>query len=229
MTLEEYENREGMLHISEIASRGVKNIKDKLTEKKSIICKVIRVDESRGYIDVSLKRVSDGERKIKTSFIRAEKRLAKQIELLALNNKKTLKDVESEFLPKLYEHYDSLVDLFTAVKSAGLDVLNSLDLPKFWLSILNPEFERLIKEARVSKKKEFLITCFESDGVERIKKLIIKLKEEFPTLDAQYLGTPRYTFCIEGKDAKTVDLIINNLNKKALELSKGLMINFESK
>jgi len=59
--LDEYDHVEGMLHISEIALRGVKNIKDHLSVNKKIVCKVLRAKP--GEVDVSLKRVNSGARK----------------------------------------------------------------------------------------------------------------------------------------------------------------------
>ena len=54
--LDEYE-KEGVLTISEIAPGRIRNLRDHVTENKTIVCKVLRVDERQNRIDVSLRRV----------------------------------------------------------------------------------------------------------------------------------------------------------------------------
>ncbi len=50
--LEEY-GRQGMIHISEIAPGRIRNIRDYVVEGKFVVCKVLRIDQIRGYIDLS--------------------------------------------------------------------------------------------------------------------------------------------------------------------------------
>ena len=54
--VDEYE-KEGVLTISEIAPGRIRNLRDHVTENKTIVCKVLRVDEKGKRIDVSLRRV----------------------------------------------------------------------------------------------------------------------------------------------------------------------------
>ncbi|MDK2914747.1 MAG: translation initiation factor 2 subunit 1 [Thermococcaceae archaeon] len=65
LKLDEYPGKEGFMHISEVAPTWVKNIRDYLKEGQKIVAKVIRVDPSKGHIDLSLKRVNQQQRKAK--------------------------------------------------------------------------------------------------------------------------------------------------------------------
>ena len=73
VTLDEYE-KEGFLHISEISSRWVKNIRDHVREGEKTVLKVLRVDTEKRLIDLSLRRVSQRERRDKVLNWKRNKR-----------------------------------------------------------------------------------------------------------------------------------------------------------
>src|SRR5512136_35635 len=59
--LDEYEKR-GLLHVSEISSSWIRNIRDFVREGQKVVLKVLRVDQEKGHIDLSLRRVTKRER-----------------------------------------------------------------------------------------------------------------------------------------------------------------------
>ena len=66
--LDEY-NKRGFLHISEISSARIRNIRDFVRENQKMVLKVLRVDLEKGHIDLSLRRVtkrSESVEKIKS-------------------------------------------------------------------------------------------------------------------------------------------------------------------
>ena len=63
--LDEYDGAEGLLHISEISSRWVKNIRDHVRERQKAVLKVLRVDREKRHIDLSLRRVNEREKREK--------------------------------------------------------------------------------------------------------------------------------------------------------------------
>ena len=65
VTLDEYDNKEGFIHIGEIAAGWIKYIRDYVREGQKLVCKVLRVDPGRGHIDLSLKRVNEHQRREK--------------------------------------------------------------------------------------------------------------------------------------------------------------------
>jgi len=65
VTLDEYPGLEAYLPISEISTGWVRNIRDYVQEGRKIVAKVIVVDPAKKKIDVSMKRVSPSQRRMK--------------------------------------------------------------------------------------------------------------------------------------------------------------------
>jgi len=63
--LDEYTKR-GLLHVSEISSSWIRNIRDFVRENQKMVLKVLRIDAEKGHIDLSLRRVTKRERIEKT-------------------------------------------------------------------------------------------------------------------------------------------------------------------
>src|SRR3989304_3268539 len=59
--LDEY-NKRGLLHVSEISSSWIRNIRDFVRENQKVVLKVLRVDTEKGHIDLSLRRVTKREK-----------------------------------------------------------------------------------------------------------------------------------------------------------------------
>src|SRR5207249_3402763 len=65
VTLDEYENKEGFIHIAEVSSGWIKYIRDYVREGQKVVCKVLKVDTEKGHIDLSLKAVNEHQRREK--------------------------------------------------------------------------------------------------------------------------------------------------------------------
>jgi len=61
----EYEDKEGLIHVSEVASGWVKYIRDHVREGQTVVCKVLEIDEDSQQIDVSAKDVNDHQKQDK--------------------------------------------------------------------------------------------------------------------------------------------------------------------
>jgi translation initiation factor 2 alpha subunit (eIF-2alpha) len=73
VTLDEY-GKEGLLHVSEVSSGWVRNIRDFAREGQKVILKVLRVNIEKGQVDLSLRRVSKRERREKALSWKRERK-----------------------------------------------------------------------------------------------------------------------------------------------------------
>ncbi|HIG99419.1 MAG TPA: S1 RNA-binding domain-containing protein, partial [Thermoplasmata archaeon] len=83
VSLDEYPNKEGFIHISEIATGWVKRIRNFVREKQKVVCKVVHVDEAKKHIDLSLKKVNDHQRREKIQDWKNAQKATKLFEMVA--------------------------------------------------------------------------------------------------------------------------------------------------
>src|SRR3989338_11129087 len=93
VSLDEYQNIEGMVHISEIAPGRIRNLRDYVKEGKRIVCKVLKIHKEKGHIDLSLRRVNQSQRIRKNTEYKQEIRAEKILENVAKELNTTLDDI----------------------------------------------------------------------------------------------------------------------------------------
>ena len=126
LSLDEYSGKDGCMHISEVAPTFVRNIRDYLKEGQKIVAKVIRVDQTKGHIDMSLKRVKQQERKAK---LQECKRGQKAENLLRIAAEKVGKDFETAWKDvwvPLEAEYGEAYAAFDEVAQNGIEAIKDL-------------------------------------------------------------------------------------------------------
>ncbi|MFH0817204.1 MAG: S1 RNA-binding domain-containing protein, partial [Candidatus Micrarchaeota archaeon] len=126
-TLDEYDNREAFVHISEVASRWVKNIHEFLKENQKVVARVYHFLPEKNQIDLSMRRVSESEKKLKLESVKRDKRSASLLSVLAKRLKKDPHKFYDEMFPIMVKEFGGLMDAFEhvsvdpeAVKKLGL-------------------------------------------------------------------------------------------------------------
>ncbi len=105
--IDEY-NKIGMIHISEISPGRIRNIRDFVVEGKVIICKVLRINMERGHIDLSLRRVSEGQRREKVNEMKQEQKAEKIIEFVARDLKITKDELFEKIQENIFKNYPTV-------------------------------------------------------------------------------------------------------------------------
>ena len=122
VSLDEYSNMTGFLHISEIATGWIRNIERYIKPKQKAVLKVIRVDKTRAEVDLSLKQVSGEERKSKLIEVKKNEKATAFMEMVKV--KANLSDSQiDELEDHILQKYDSVYDFFEAVAKKGIDSL----------------------------------------------------------------------------------------------------------
>jgi translation initiation factor 2 subunit 1 len=207
VTLDEFENREGFVHIAEIASGWVKRIRNHIKEKQKVVCKVMSVDPSKGHVDLSLKRVNEHQKRDKIKEWKNNKKAARLFEMLAESINKSIDECWEEFGKNLVEQYGSLYDAF---EEAAYDpeALQNDGFSGDWVDALNQTAKDNIAIQFVDIKGYLNIKCWESNGIEQIKKALIHGEEsEYDDVDIQvhYIGAPHYSITVQAPDYKIAE------------------------
>ncbi len=215
--LNEY-NHSGMIHISEVSPGRIRNINDYVKEGKVIICKVLRIDKERGYIDLSLRRVNEGQRRAKVNEIKKEQKAEKIIEFAAKKLKKDIKDVYREVSDKILKKYDLIYPCFEDVAEKKV-TLEEIDISKELSKELKEIIDQKIKPVEVSIKGNIKLVSYAPDGVEIIKETLKKGMNK--NIKILYVGGGRYNIKVKASDYKTAE--------KMLKDSTEAIINYAEK
>jgi len=223
VTLDEYDNMQGFLHVSEIAPGWVRSVNKFVREGEKKVLLVKKVNPGRSEIDLSLKQVSKEQQKKKLLEV---KRVEKGKTLLdAVKTTADLSDREIEKIEDLiFSKYDFVYDAFLNVATNGVEILDELKLPKKISSAIQ-EVSSKIKPPSVEIRGICELTCGKSDGVEVIKNAILdSIGDEKSRISATYIGAPKYRLSITGPDFKTAERMLKPvLDKiqKVIEKSNG--------
>ena len=126
VSLDEYSNMTGFLHISEIATGWIRNIERSIKPKQKAVLKVIRVDKTRAEVDLSLKQVSGEERKSKLIEVKKNEKATAFMEMVKV--KANLSDSQVDELEvNILQKYDSVYDFFETVAKKGIDSIRTLE------------------------------------------------------------------------------------------------------
>ena len=129
VTLDEYDEIQGFLHISEIAPGWIRSVSRFVKDGEKKVLLVKRVNAKRGDIDLSLKQVSKDQKKQKLKEV---KKYQKGKTLLQnVQEKANLSDEEIEKLEDdIYSKFDSVYDAFIAIGRNGIESVKELKLAK---------------------------------------------------------------------------------------------------
>ena len=224
VTLDEYNNIQGFLHLSEIAPGWVKSVGKyvKEGEKKVLLVKKVRPDRSE--IDLSLKQISKDQRKKKLLEVKRYEKGKAVIQ--NVSEAASLSKKEEEKLEEaLFSKYESVYDAFLDVARKGIEILNDLKLPKKTIAAIQ-EVSSKIKLPSVQIRGILQLTCTKPDGVEIIKKILANAskQENDSKVEITYVGAPKYRISVSSGDFKsaerTLKPIIDEI-QSSIEKQKG--------
>jgi len=225
VSLDEYGGKEGLLHISEISSRWVRNIRDWVREGQKVVLKVIRVNPRRGQIDLSLRRVSDFERKRKFLEWKRKRRALSLLSTAAMRLKKPAEEVIKAVWYRLEDEFGEVYAGLEAVAEEGPGLLLELGIPEeLAKAIASVAAERIRKrEAKVTGVLK--LSSLAPDGVERIRKALLEAEAACPEgakVGIYAIGAPRYRVEVWADDYKEAEKALRAVVDKAISVMEEL-------
>ncbi len=213
--IDEY-GKSGMIHISEISPGRIRNIRDFVKEGKKIVCKVLRINQEKGYIDLSLRRVNESEKRRKIDYIKKEQNAEKIIEIAANKIGIQIEQLYNEISGKIMKDYNSLHEFFEeSVKNEKL--LESVIEDKKHLKVIDETLRQRIKPSEVEIKGKLKITTFSPNGIGVIKDSLKKAEDSVNgKITINYLGSGTYRFMIKAPDYKEAERLMKNATESAM-------------
>ncbi len=232
LTLDEYEGLEAYLPWSEITSRWVRNIRDVIKEGQKVVVKVIRVNRRKMHVDVSLKRVSDSERKRKMMEWKRAQKALKIMEIIAERLGKSLDEVLDTIGRKLEDYYGELMAGLEQAAMRGIEAVLEAGVDESVAPIVVEEAKKHIEIRRVKVMGTLTLRSLASDGVERIREVLIKARDAAASTarDVQVkiytIGAPRYRLEITANTYKTAEKALKNALNTAEKLAGRLGVEY---
>lgn len=228
--LDEYD-KTGMIHISEVSPGRIRNLRDYVVEGKKMICKVLRIDKVKGHIDLSLRRVNEGQKRKKNDEIKQEQRAEKIIEGFAKANDLDENKIYDKISGAVFDKYEYIHECFNDV------VDNKADLSK--LAIENKISEGLtefikdkIKPPSVQISGDLMMISFNPEGVEDIKEAIKKSESSIKgDFSIRYVGGGKYKVIVNSSNYKDAEKIMKKGIDTAIKFieKKGGKASFKRK
>jgi translation initiation factor 2 subunit 1 len=218
--LEQYEDKRGLIHISEVASGWIKNVRDHVREGQTVVCKVLDVDESSQQIDLSLKDVNDHQR---SDTIQAWKNEQKADNWLTLALGEDADDEVYEAVANaLLAEYETLYDGFEAAAIHGEEALADLDLDDDVAEVIVETARENVSVPYVSVSGYIDLTCASAAGVDAIKEALQAAEgdgevPEEVELDVTYVGSPEYRIRVKAPDYKLAERSLEESARRAAE------------
>lgn len=209
----------GMIHISEISSRWVKNIRSIVRIGQRLVLRVLKVVPDKGQIDLSLRRVNSAQKEL----IAKEHKYANKFEnllqfLTEIEGIDLTLDQAYELLGwPIKDQFDLYQETLEALKEEGQEILDEFDnisddIKKAFLKII----EENVEVSTVNIKGKIKLMNRSGDGITMIKdtlnnimKIVAKPKAT-RNINLSYLGAPFYRIEITSKDYLDAEGILSD-------------------
>lgn len=219
--LEEFDEKEGFIHISEIKAGWVKYVRDYVREGQKIVCKVLNVDTSRGHIDLSLKDVNDHQKRAKIQEWKSEQKATKWLQFVA-EDTKTDENTIQALHEKFVEEFGSAYAAFEEAAIEGEKAFKNLKInKKLSKSIIKIATEN-IKLPFVNIAGYVDLTSNLPNGIETIKEALMAAEKISDVdgkdirLEVSYTGAPRYRIKVIAPDYKKAEAVLRKSAQAAI-------------
>ncbi|NLX50282.1 MAG: translation initiation factor IF-2 subunit alpha [Methanospirillum sp.] len=212
--LDEYDGREGLIPISEIATGWIKYIRDHISEGQKIVCKVLHVDRDRGHIDLSKKDVNEHQRSEKIREWKNEQKALMWIGFAAASSGTP----EAEIASALHREYSLLYEAFEDLVIDEKGFRSRVSLPEAALEAVMSIGRENVKIPRVTVTGVLTLSSTKPDGVNVIRRALrsAELKIDGVDIDLNYVGAPKYGIKVTAPDYKTAQKAIERAAASAV-------------
>lgn len=221
VTLEEYGNKEGLLHRSEISTSWVRNIRNHVREGQKLVLKVLRVDPNKKHIDLSRKRVTKRQRIDKIYTFKHERKAESFLRVAAEKLGKPLEEVTEKVMLPIEEAYGSLYAAFEEAIVQGPEVLTKIGVPDDIAQVLAEIAKEKIRPPRVEIKGILQLTSAKPNGVNVVKKALQAAQKvsvpDTARIQIYTVAAPKYCLAVEAENYKQAEMVLQKASETAIK------------
>jgi translation initiation factor 2 alpha subunit (eIF-2alpha) len=205
--------KNGTIISSEIAPGRIKFMRQYVVPHKKVVCKILKF--SSDNIELSLRRVNPKEKKKVMEEYKQE-----------LANKVALKNIlgsdYNKTEEKILTSYPEWIEFLKDVKN-DINILDKF-IPSKYLSQVKKVIEK--KKKQVELKYLIEIKCLESDGIDRIKRV---LNINNPLLKITYISAGNFILRLKAEDFKEGKKVMHEILEKIEKDAKKELCDLEYK
>lgn len=217
VSLDEYDGKEGFVHVRDVATGWVKYIRDHIREGQKIVCKVLGVDSSKGHIDLSLKSVNEHQKREKIQQWKNEKKAEKLLEIMAEKLGISMDNIYNLFGNTLLEEYETLYGAFETVAANPAEFREEFEGD--WVEPFIEVALENVTPPYVQIEAFLELSSGAPDGVDRVRQALLKSMEaaDGEQVAIQYMGAPKYRLVIIADEYKTAEETLRRVSQAGID------------
>jgi translation initiation factor 2 subunit 1 len=213
--LDEFSKR-GLLHVSEISSSWIRNIRDFVRENQKMVLKVLRVDPEKGHVDLSLRRVTKRERIEKIKSWKKERKADALLRGVAEKVGLSVDETYQKAGALLEEKY-GLYEGFEKIVKEGSEVLTKLGVQEDIASAFFQVAEERIHVKMVKVRGTIEVRCMKPNGVKCVQDAFLNAKKSEKTRDSKIefyvIAAPKYSVEVAAENWKRAEEILQKVGQ----------------
>jgi len=219
--LDEY-GKEGLLHISEVSSGWVRNIRDFVREAQKTVLKVLRVNTEKGQVDLSLRRVSRIERREKILSWKRERKAESMMRSISERLKMPLEEVYAKTGTVIEEKFGGIYEGLERAAREGSDPLIQAGLPQNLAGAIAEVAKDKIRLPMVKIKGTLQLQCFKPNGAIHIREALLSAQKIGRPKEARVrlyvVAAPKYAVEVLAEDYKEAEKILQEAAETAIKV-----------
>jgi len=220
VSLDEY-GKEGLLHVSEVSSGWVRNIRDFVREGQKVVLKVLRVNAEKGHIDLSLRRVSRRERREKVLSWKRERKAESLLRSVSEKLKIPPEEVYAKTATLIEEKFGGIYEGLEKAAREGPKPLIEAGLPQDLATTITEVAKEKIRLPLVKVKGTIELQCTKPKGAIHIRDALMSAQQiEKPKevkIQIYVVATPKYAIEVLAEDYKEAERIIQQAAETAIK------------
>ncbi len=214
VNLDQYGGMNGFLHVSEISTGWVRNIERVAKVQQKLVLKVIRANRARQEIDLSLRQVTNEERRSKVIEWKREERA---IAIMgAIKKKLSAGDAEwRQTTVRMEDEFGSLYGALEAAAKGGMKALTPLALPAATSQAIAEVAAEKIVPPRYEIGALVELSSKGPNGIEQVKRTLLAASgSQQAQVRITYAGAPKYRVRITADDYKQAEKVLESVLDK---------------
>jgi translation initiation factor 2 subunit 1 len=184
VSLLEYDGKEGMINLGEISKRRIRSMSKLLRVGSTEVCMVVSVDEDKGYINLSKKRVASEDIPPKQDVFHKAKAVHGIMQHVAQTNEINIEELCSKVSWPLHIKYPSAYDAFKKHIDEEISLWDEIDWTQPGEDLtakaekikadIETNLQRRLMQSMVRLQAKVDVSCSDYEGIEAVRAALME-------------------------------------------------------